>query len=165
MSFRKYGGINYAATQNIVKSRYNTTNDIYVTNGIGQTNSKINLYSDISGNVVITGSLDVSGNCTATAYYTSSDYRIKENIKLLDKTYTTDNLNPVTYINNKLGKQDIGFIAHEVQEIYPFLVTGDKDSEDIQTLNYNGLIGILVNEIKNIKKEVETLKDEIKKMK
>jgi hypothetical protein len=136
-----------------------------VTNGIGQTNSKINLYSDISGNVVITGSLDVSGNCTATAYYTSSDYRIKENIKLLDKTYTTDNLNPVTYINNQLGKQDIGFIAHEVQEIYPFLVSGDKDGPDIQSLNYNGIIGILVNEIKNIKKEVETLKDEIKKMK
>jgi len=159
MSFRKYGGINYAATQNIVKSRYNTINDIYVTNGIGQTNSKINLYSDISGNVVITGT------CTATSYNSTSDYRIKENIKLLDKTYTTDNLNPVTYINNKLGKQDIGFIAHEVQEIYPFLVSGDKDGPDIQSLNYNGIIGILVNEIKNIKKEVETLKDEIKKMK
>jgi hypothetical protein len=61
-----------------------------------------------------------------------------------------------------LGKQDIGFIAHEVQKIYPYLVTGNKDSENIQTLNYNGLIGILVNEIQNMKKEIKDLKNKIK---
>jgi hypothetical protein len=169
MSFRKFGGMNYATRHNIVKSKYNTIDDIYVTNGVGQINSNITLYSDISGNVVISGDLDVSGNtvisgtCTASSYSSSSDYRIKKNVKSLDETYNVDNLNPVTYINNKLEKQDVGFIAHEVQEIYPFLVTGDKDGQDIQTLNYNGLIGILVNEIKNMKKEIAILKNEFKK--
>ena len=38
----------------------------------------------------------------------------------------------------------------------------NKDSENIQTLNYNGLIGILVNEIQNMKKEIKDLKNKIK---
>ena len=56
-----------------------------------------------------------------------------------------------------------GFIAHEVQEYYPFLVNGKKDGESIQSINYSGLIPILVNEIQNLKKEVSNIKDELLK--
>ena len=71
-------------------------------------------------------------------------------------------MRPVTYNNTKLEKQDIGLIAHEVQEIYPFLVTGEKDGENLQSVNYNGIIGILIKEIQDLKKDVKLLKEEIK---
>jgi hypothetical protein len=61
-------------------------------------------------------------------------------------------LNPVTYRNKQTNKQDIGLIAHELQEYYPELVTGEKDGRDIQSVNYIGLIPVLINEIKNLKK-------------
>ena len=62
MSFRKYGGTQFARSHNIVKSNVNTTDTFYVTKNVGQPNTYINFESDISGNVNIYGVLDVSGN-------------------------------------------------------------------------------------------------------
>jgi len=87
----------------------------------------------------------------------TSDYRIKENVQTLDESVVIDQLNPVTYFNTLFDKQDIGVIAHELQEVYPFLVNGEKDGENYQTVNYNGLIGILINEIKQLKPRLEKL--------
>ena len=107
--------------------------------------------------------LDVFGNGNfsqevyATAYNISSDYRIKENAVKLDETFTVDNLRPVTYKNIKIEKQDIGLIAHELQEVYPFLVSGEKDGESMQSINYIGLIGILIKEIQVLKERVKIL--------
>jgi hypothetical protein len=118
----------------------------------------------VSGNVGIGTSspqytLDVSGVCSATSYNTASDYRIKDNILPLDnRIYNVDCLNPVTYINKLNGKQDIGLIAHELQDYYPFLVEGEKDGEHNQSVNYTGLIGVLIKEIQELKKEVNSLK-------
>ena len=42
-------------------------------------------------------------------------------------------------------------IAHELHEEYPFLANGDKDGIEIQSVNYTGIMGILVNEIKTLK--------------
>jgi hypothetical protein len=115
-------------------------------------------YIDSSGN---RGSAVFSGTVQAASFNTTSDYRIKENIKLLDTSYTVDNLNPVTYFNKKTEKQDIGLIAHEVQEQYPCLVNGEKDGEDNQSINYAGLIPILIKEIQDLKKEIQMLKTNI----
>ena len=54
----------------------------------------------------------------------------------------------------------MGFIAHEVQEIFPFLVTGEKDGKDTQTVNYNGFIALLVKEIQQLKTKINVLKQE-----
>ena len=62
MSFRKYGGTQFASSHNIVKSNVNTTGSFYVTENVGQPNTYINFESDISGNMNIYGNLDVSGN-------------------------------------------------------------------------------------------------------
>jgi hypothetical protein len=70
-----------------------------------------------------------------------------------------DSLKPVTYFNKKTEKQDIGLIAHEVQEKYPCLVNGEKDGEDYQSINYAGLIPILIKEIQDLKKEIKSLKE------
>ena len=98
----------------------------------------------------------------STSFNTPSDYRIKANvIPLSDTSFSVDLLRPVTYTNKSLGKQDIGFIAHEVQEHFPFLVNGEKDSEEYQTLNYTGLIGLLTKEIQDLKKENKVLREKM----
>jgi hypothetical protein len=98
--------------------------------------------------------LDVNGNVNATSYNATSDYRVKTNVMALDGSFNVDVLKPVTYTNTRHGRQDIGFIAHEVQEHYPFLVNGEKDAEQFQSLNYIGLIGILTKEIQDLKRRL-----------
>ena len=109
-------------------------------------------------NDLYVGNVYASYSVNSPLYNVTSDYRIKENIKALDDNFRVDYLKPITYMNKQTKKQDIGLIAHELQEIYPELVTGVKDGDDIQTVNYNGLIPILINEIKNLKDEMKTLK-------
>jgi hypothetical protein len=100
--------------------------------------------------------LDVNGNVNATSYNATSDYRIKKNVVPLDLTFNVDVLKPVSYVlkDDKDSKLQIGFIAHEVQEFYPFLVNGEKDGQQTQSINYNGFIGVLTKEIQVLKKKV-----------
>jgi hypothetical protein len=104
-----------------------------------------------------------SGIIYATNYSNTSDYRIKENVVDLKETdYTVDKIRPVQYFNKQTQKEDIGFIAHELQETYPFLVTGEKDGKEMQTVNYIGLIPILTKEIQTLKSIVKEQGDVIK---
>ena len=112
-----------------------------------------------SGALTVSGGVGVSGQVNATSFNAASDYRIKENVKKLDDSFSVDKLEPVSYYNTLNKRHDIGFIAHKVQELYPYLVNGEKDSADYQTLNYVGLIGILVREVQELKKTVHELKN------
>jgi len=71
----------------------------------------------------------ISVTTTATTYNTSSDYRLKENIVpmtgALDKVAL---LKPVTYKWIADGSNGQGFIAHELQEVVPDCVSGEKDA-------------------------------------
>jgi hypothetical protein len=96
----------------------------------------------------------------ANEFNVTSDYRIKENIKPLDKTFTIDKLKPVHYFNKINKREDIGIIAHELQEEYPFLVMGEKDGESYQNVNYNGLFGILIREIQELKARIIVLESQ-----
>ena len=117
-----------------------------------------NIQLNINNNTSIYLKYDPNnGKITAQAFLTASDYRIKENILTLDSYFTIDNLRPVTYTNKISGNQDIGLIAHELQEQYPFLVTGKKDGLQNQSVNYTGLIPILIKEIKELKERVKIL--------
>lgn len=106
------------------------------------------------------GSYDMMniGTMSAVSYTATSDYRIKRDIKTLDDSFNIDNIRPVTYINKKTNKFDTGFIAHELQDDYSYLVTGTKDANKYQTVKYNGIIALLTHEIKQLK---NTLKSKI----
>jgi hypothetical protein len=99
-------------------------------------------------------SITATGSIQADNFNASSDYRIKTGVKPLDASFNVDVLKPVTYTNTRHGRKDVGFIAHEVQEHYPFLVNGEKDGENMQSLNYIGLIGILTKEIQDLKRRL-----------
>ena len=118
-------------------------------------------YNPNSGNALdVSGNGIFSGSVTAASFNPSSDYRIKENVETLDENYIVDELIPVTYKNIKTNKQDIGLIAHELQEVFPELVNGVKDGEELQTVNYMGLIPVLIKEIKELKQRVSILENE-----
>jgi hypothetical protein len=66
---------------------------------------------------------------TTVAYATSSDYRLKENIApMTDALATVAKLKPVTYNWVADGSDGQGFIAHELAEIVPDCVVGEKDA-------------------------------------
>ena len=96
---------------------------------------------------------------SATYFNATSDYRIKDNVEPLDESDSIDQLRPVKYVLKDSGKPNMGFIAHEVQEVFPFLVAGEKDGPNTQSLNYNGLIAVLTKEIQDLKKRVKELED------
>lgn len=137
--------------------------DLLFKSSLDQSIRWFNSYAFInaSGSAIeITGDLNVDGNITATGSITpASDYRIKDIIEPLNASYSVDNLKPVKYFNNKSKREEIGFLAHEVQQSFPCLVTGEKDGPDIQTLNYVGLIGVLVQEIQQLKADIKQLKE------
>ena len=107
--------------------------------------------------------LHVAGDAKATSFNATSDYRVKENVQTISgEIYTVDNLRPVSYHLKDSKEPHIGFIAHELQEHVPTAVKGEKDGEEMQSVNYSELIPILVKEIQDLKKEVRMLKERIK---
>jgi carbonic anhydrase/acetyltransferase-like protein (isoleucine patch superfamily) len=136
----------------------------------GNVNIRSNLYvgatnpPSIIGNTLhVQGTLYVSGTATAQSFNAYSDYRMKNNIQILTESKSIDILNPVEY-DLPGGLHDMGFLAHEVQEIFPFLVTGIKDGSKMQSLNYNGFIALLVKEIKDIKKRLADTEETVKQL-
>lgn len=105
-----------------------------------------------SGNVSIGGDLVVTGEVTAY-----SDKRLKTDIQSLDNRGL---LNPVSY--TKDNKRQIGFIAQEVQEVYPELVT---ESNGYLSLNYQQLTAVLSSQINNLYSLINELKLEISRLK
>jgi hypothetical protein len=82
----------------------------------------------------------ISVTASATAYNTSSDYRLKENIAPMAGALTTvAQLKPVTYKWKSTGETSQGFIAHELAEVVPDAVTGEKDGvETVDDLDEDG---------------------------
>jgi hypothetical protein len=104
-------------------------------------------------------SITISSGGVVNADSTSetSDYRIKENVTELSEFDTVDALVPIQYNNIISGKHEFGLLAHELQELYPDLVNGEKDGDEYQHVHYNGLIGILVKEVQELKNRYKLL--------
>jgi hypothetical protein len=73
----------------------------------------------------------IESNGSSTSYVTSSDYRLKENIAPMTGALAkVSTLKPVTYTWKSTGKTSQGFIAHELQEVVPDCVSGEKDATE-----------------------------------
>lgn len=114
--------------------------------------------TSISGNMTGVGSISASGNITTSAEVTAhSDKRLKDNIQpLTNRGYIT----PTTYIKD--GKESIGFIAQDMQKLYPELVTVDESTEEkYLTVNYMQYTAVLQAQIIELSKEIQELKDKL----
>jgi hypothetical protein len=111
----------------------------------------------------------ISTNASATAYNTSSDYRLKENVVLL--TGAIDRLQQIpVHRFNFIADPDIvvdGFIAHEAQEVVPECVTGTKDEVDedgnpvYQGIDQSKLVPLLTAALQEAIAEIASLKDRV----
>jgi hypothetical protein len=96
--------------------------------------------------------ISATGQVSAASFNSTSDYRKKRDVVTLDERYSVDEMRPVSFVfTEPAGLPSIGFIAHELQALYPELVSGEKDAPDMQSVNYSGVIGILVAEIQRLK--------------
>ena len=119
------------------------------------------------------GGIVYSGS-SGTSFVTTSDYRLKENIKeIRDSISRVKKLKPCRF-NFAAEKNRIidGFIAHEVQEVVPEAVHGEKDalqkdgSIDAQTLEVSRLIPVLtkalqeaINKIEELELRIQTIEN------
>jgi len=121
-------------------------------------------FSDSSG---VVGSISTSGG--ATAYNTSSDYRLKENIVPL--AGAIDRVNQLqVYRFNFIANPDNtvdGFIAHETQAIVPECVTGSKDEVDddgkpiYQGIDQSKLVPLLTAALQEAIVKIEALEAKV----
>jgi hypothetical protein len=95
-----------------------------------------------------------------------SDINLKNNIEQIKTDANIlKNLNPVsfTFKDDAQNKKHFGFIAQELENLYPELVSNNELG--FKTVNYIEMIPILLSQMKNMQQEIDKLKDEIKKIK
>lgn len=123
-----------------------------------------------TSNLMVYGDIYATGNITAFAG-SPSDARLKENVTTITNALSMVNLmRGVMYdwsdaylesfnFNSMLPKHDTGVIAQEMQEIFPEVVFM-KANGDL-SVKYEKLVGVLIEAIKELKIEVDTLKAQI----
>jgi hypothetical protein len=123
-----------------IKYSGNVANGIYVNSNTTNNSNAMLIANDANG---VVGKIRSSG--TSTSYITSSDYRLKENVNYdFDATSRLKQLKPARF--NFIADADTtvdGFLAHEVQDVVPEAISGEKDetkTKEKVVVNANGQV-------------------------
>jgi hypothetical protein len=112
-----------------------------------------------SGVTITTNGINVVGVITSTDFNSASDLILKTNIQPISNPIDKIlQINGVTFNWRENNKPSVGIIAQEIEKVFPELVQG----ENPKTVNYNGLIGLLIEAIKEQQTEINNLKDKLK---
>lgn len=112
----------------------------------------------INEDTVIGGNTNITGVCTAQDFDSLSDVNYKTNIETVSGALTkVEQMRGVQFDWKDSGQPSFGVVAQELEQVLPELVRGS----DPRTVNYNGIIGVLIEAIKELSEEVRTLKGEI----
>ena len=139
------GGDIYLLDANVVRGRFNveTANTVKLYTGTSTLNTT--WFSD---------DMTVAGDITS-----NSDARLKENVVTVESA-----LEKVTQMRgvyfNKIGEENrsVGVIAQEMEEVLPEVVLTANDEEGIKSVAYGNIVGVLIEAIKELKLEIESLK-------
>lgn len=102
------------------------------------------------------GDVTVAGDLEANDVNTTSDVSKKENIQEIGEALSkVGQLKGVTFDWIDSGQSSGGIIAQDVEKVLPTLV---RDGDDHKTVIYNGVVGLLVQAVKELTAEVEELK-------
>jgi hypothetical protein len=105
---------------------------------------------------VSTGDINSSGIITAIDFNSTSDLNLKYNVETVENALDTVNsLRGVSFNWKEDDRKSYGVIAQELEKVLPDLVSNGE----IKTVNYNGIIGVLIEAVKELKKEIEELKN------
>ena len=110
---------------------------------------------------------NIQSNAGGVSFNSISDYRLKENIVTMTSALDrVSQLKPSQYNLKKHKDKTVeGFIAHELQEVFPQAVSGEKDKvndkgePEYQFVDNSKLVPLLVGAIQELKAEIETLKN------
>ena len=153
-----HGGIEIGASDNVLGIGVHSNDSWYIwwtnSGSIGSSSNKSYIFSYNGSSWNFTGSVVASGEVTAY-----SDARLKSNIHTLDYR---GRLIPRHYVKD--GKQSIGFIAQEVQSLYPELVLGQDKNRPYLSLNYNGCTAVLSAQLNYVEDEVTVLKNKVREL-
>ena len=129
----------------------------------GNRTSSDGLFMGIRRNNVDVGSITVT--TSATAFNTSSDYRLKTDFKDYSGLSLINSIKTYDYAWAIDNSRAYGVKAHELQELLPYMVFGEKDAinEDNsvkpQAVDYSKLVPILVKAIQELSAEITILKN------
>ena len=111
-----------------------------------------------SGALIVTGGVGIGGQMTAATIVETSSISLKENINPIENALESIlKLSGVTYDRLDTKENEPGLIAEWVNEILPDLVTKDKDGNAVG-IKYTKLTAYLIEAIKTLKLEIDTLK-------
>lgn len=167
------GGLTYASSGAGYFGNTTTNGDGVVRAGAYDNNATAITTNQVTGNYHMAfyynGSNigSVYGTASNVSFNTSSDYRLKENVVTLNNALSTiEMLQPKAY--NFITSPDVvqhGFIAHELEEVVPYAVTGEKDAVDEkgnikpQQVDYSKLVAVLVGAIQELSARVKELEN------
>ena len=107
------------------------------------------------------GDAKISGVVTATDFDATSDIRLKTNVQPIeDPIAKVIQIEGVSFNWKKDNRPALGVIADQVEKVLPQLVHGD----DPKTVNYNGLVGLLIEVVKDQQKQIDTLSERLSKL-
>ena len=154
------GGTTWSAgilSVDVAKAASGPTNAIQFKNASGIFSGSSSLTWD-GVSVTVSGNSNFTGIVTAANFNSTSDLNLKENIVTFDNALdVVSELRGVRFDWKSDNKPSIGVIAQELEEVLPELVTDTNP----KTVNYSGIIGVLIEAIKELNIEVETLKNQI----
>ena len=125
---------------------------------------------DVTGDVTVgtsgdedadsTNNLTVTGNITGNSFITSSDRRLKKNIRVIkDCISKVKKIRGVNFTWIKDGRKDFGVIAQDIEKVAPFAVH-EKD-DGYKTVDYSKLSTLFINAIKEQQQIIEDQQSEI----
>lgn len=134
-----------------------TTNTSTSTMFLNRRNSLTGSFIGFYYNDGLVGSISTNG--TTTSYNITSDHRVKEDFKSINGL---DLISKIKIYDFKFKNSDFrmgGVIAHELQEVIPYAVTGEKDAEQMQSVDYSKLVPILVQAIQELQEKINKLEN------
>ena len=140
----------------------NITGVITATAGAGIASATILTDAGIDPNGTSTFlNVNITGIATAADFNSSSDIKLKTNVqRISDPLDKIIRIEGVSFNWKKDNSPSIGVIANELEKVLPQLVT----DSDPKAVNYNGLIGVLIEAVKEQQSEIDSLKERISKL-
>jgi hypothetical protein len=100
----------------------------------------------------------ITTNGTTTSYNIMSDYRLKEDLKDFNGLSLINSIKTYDYKLKSNNERMFGVLAHELQTVLPYSVTGDVDGENYQGVDYSKIVPLLVKAIQELNTKIENLK-------
>lgn len=102
--------------------------------------------------------LEVAGNIKAVDFNSTSDIRLKSDIVRIENALDKiEQLSGYTFTYNQTNQRATGVIAQEVQKVLPEAVSG----EDMLSVSYGNMVGLLIEAIKELKTELDSIKEKV----